>query len=211
MVRGTGWTAVLTTVDGEGMTSLQNTEGSFRPSAELTVLAVDETVQQNGMQAVALQIENTGAANLSDLICELTLNGQTVSQVMLDGKLNIGDARKDTPVFEIPALTELTNFDVVLMTSDGTVLDIQTIQLGRTDLSMDIRQRDMGDKVLLEVHISNLSETPSDVAFTVNDGISGGMVLYIEHMTQVTNEESYTFLYTFHKDEIDYNEKGMKY
>ena len=193
------------------MTALQSLSGNYEPKAEMKVLLADDKERSEGKQPITFSVENTGDVDLSGLTYTLKDNGQEIASASSEDVLQIGDETVKTETFAISEPDELKRYTLELGMVDGTVLSEQEVVLGKTDLEMDVHKKDLGDKILLEVQIFNNSATPSDAAFTIKDGIDDGMILYIEHMSRITEKESYTYLYTFDKDKIAYNENGLKY
>ena len=208
---GEAWNLLLVTEDSENVTALQSLSGNYEPKAEMKVLLADDKERSEGKQPITFSVENTGDVDLSGLTYTLKDNGQEIASASSEDVLQIGDETVKTETFAISEPDELKRYTLELGMVDGTVLSEQEVVLGKTDLEMDVHKKDLGDKILLEVQIFNNSATPSDAAFTIKDGIDDGMILYIEHMSRITEKESYTYLYTFDKDKIAYNENGLKY
>lgn len=208
---GDGWNLLLVTEDSEQVTALQSLTGSYGPAAEMKLLLADEKERKDGKQPITFSVENTGGIDLSGLTYTLKDGGQVEASTASEDVLGIGEKTVKTETFAITEPETLKTYILELSTADGAVLAEQEVVLGRTDLQMEVRKKDLGDKILLEVQIFNQSATPSDAAFTIQDGVEEGMILYIEHMTQITQDESYTYLYTFDKDKIAYDENGLKY
>ena len=206
---GEHWLLFLTTSDSEGVTALQMAKGIFVAQADLNVLRAEEQERNKDAQPIVVKIENTGATLLDDVTCVLTLNGTELSKVEIEQDIGVQESLTIKKEFLVPDLTTPTTYQLSLY-EDNILLDTKNVTFGNTDVGMEVHQRDFGNEIVLEILISNESSTPTDVAFTIKDTEAAGMTLFIEHMLELKNGESYLYLYTFEKEQMEFDAKGEK-
>ncbi len=89
--------------------------------------------------------------------------------------------------------------------------NIQSFQLGFTDIALSVNQLAASDKIILAIGLSNLSDTSVQTTISIMEDNEEGIVLDMKNVGTIESKGELLYLYSINKDSIDFSDKKAKH
>lgn len=167
---------------------------------------------ENQKQTLNLLVTNDSAETISAIRAKV-YSGQ---KVLLDKNLSVDLKPGETEV--VTSALDLSIIDTVMdarveisVSNDSDPSDNhQTIVLGHTDAALCVDAYEKNNDIMFVFTVGNSSNTKANAALSIIEDKEDGIVIDVKNIGVIDNSEYVQYLYTLDKDEIDFDDDGLK-
>ena len=180
----------------------------------LEYVDIDETKRVEGIQPVSCKIKNGGQQLLEKVNILVTDKSGKVyydaeqacaidagEQDLITFDLDLSDIKKHTEL-EVSVTAAKEKDD-----SDNT----QSCEVGFVDVSLDVTQYTVGDKIVFAATVNNAADIPANVTISIIEDSDDGLVLDMRNIGTLQQGSSYVHMFSLDRYAIDFGGEDHKY
>lgn len=208
------WLTVMNVWNEEDdKTSICTLNEDIQSDISLDYVYASDSDRDDGIQPVEFGITNHG----ENMVSELNIIIRDKELTYLDKKVSCniapGESYIFTEEFALDKIDEVKDFDIEVIIENETDYsnNIQSFQLGLTDISISVNQHVAGNDIILAVGLSNLSGTSAQTTLSIIEDNEEGIVLDMKNIGTLVSEDEVLYLYSINKDSVDFSDKNAKH
>ncbi len=208
------WNIVCTCRESVETETVSLVHVNVKPIIDITLdyaIAIEKD-RKEGIQPVILNLTNNGQSEVTGLnVVVKNANDKVYYNKSIDCNLAVGTFQEIKLEVDLSTLSGYEELKVIatanneINTNDNT----DTIEVGYTDVILDVERYDLEDAYIIKATVSNESDIPANVIIRITEDTDTGTVIAEEKCT-ISKRGSYVYLYAIDKKSIDLSNVDSK-